>query len=171
MSFTPSFSRPFERISPAELAEALRAPSGTARPLVIDVRDEDFAGGHIRSAVNLPEENFVEDDDVDAIVRRHQDEELIVFHCMFSQVRGPSCAKRFLSRMAVVLADAEKKPDVRVLTGGYQTFANVSLDEREAAGVLSETDGAHAAFSVSPCLCLRVCVLQIYKNDGDLIEH
>ncbi|TYZ62526.1 hypothetical protein PybrP1_012708 [[Pythium] brassicae (nom. inval.)] len=130
--FTPSFSRPFQRISPTELAKALRAdPSTGSRPLVIDVRDEDFAGGHIRSAVNLPEENFVEDDDVDAIVRRHKDEELIVFHCMFSQVRGPSCARRFVARMAVVLADADHTPDVRVLTGGYQGFANIYKDDAD----------------------------------------
>lgn len=116
--------RYFERISAMELAEALRAPTAR-RPLIIDVRDTDFAGGHIRSAVNLPEDSFMEDDDVDALVEKYKNEETIVFHCMMSQIRGPFCARRFLSRMAVVLENEEKQPDVRVLTGGYQTFSGV----------------------------------------------
>lgn len=118
--------RYFERITATQLAETLRSPSAP-RPLIIDVRDSDFAGGHIRSAVNLPEDNFISDDDVDAIVTKYKDEEMIVFHCMLSQVRGPSCARRFLNRMIVVLADQEEKPDVRVLTGGYQNFSSVSV--------------------------------------------
>ncbi|RLN71317.1 hypothetical protein BBJ28_00014914 [Nothophytophthora sp. Chile5] len=124
MSFVPPPR--FERITPSELADVLRSTdTATRRPLIVDVRDSDFAGGHIRSAVNLPEDNFMDDDDVDALVERFKDEESIVFHCMMSQIRGPSCARRFLSRMEVVLDDAEHKPRVLVLAGGYQLFSRV----------------------------------------------
>lgn len=125
-----SFVQPpqFERLSPSDLAATLRDDSPTAppKPLIIDVRDEDFAEGHIRSAINVPEEDFEDDDDVDALVNKYKDEERIVFHCMMSQVRGPKCARRFLSRMEVVLDGAEKKPHVEVLQGGFQLFERVS---------------------------------------------
>uniref|UniRef100_K3WPS9 protein-tyrosine-phosphatase n=1 Tax=Globisporangium ultimum (strain ATCC 200006 / CBS 805.95 / DAOM BR144) TaxID=431595 RepID=K3WPS9_GLOUD len=122
--------RYLERISATELVETLRSPTAR-RPLIIDVRDTDFVGGHIRSAVNLPEENFIEDDDVDALVEKYKDEDTIVFHCMMSQIRGPSCARRFLSRMAVVLENEDKKPNVRVLAGGYQHFSRIYKDDAD----------------------------------------
>lgn len=145
--------RYFERITATQLAEMLRSPSAP-RPLIIDVRDSDFAGGHIRSAVNLPEDNFISDDDVDAIVTKYKDEEMIVFHCMLSQVRGPSCARRFLNRMIVVLADQEKKLDVRVLTGGYQNFLSVSV---LFAQTMFPKQNRRAVTDAPRCT--RVCVL------------
>lgn len=113
---------PFQRMTATQLANMLKS-GGT--PVIIDVRDEDFAGGHIRSAENIPVDNFQDDDDVDELVRKYQDTSRLVFHCMLSQVRGPFCAKRFLSRMAVTLDGAEKVPAVYVLTGGYENFAEV----------------------------------------------
>jgi rhodanese-related sulfurtransferase len=116
------------RISAQELAECLR--SGTSpnpQPLIIDVRDDDFHGGHIRGAVNITQESFAEDEDVDALVDRYQHQERIIFHCMMSQVRGPFCAQRFVSRMEALLENKEKKPQVFILDGGFQNFASVSL--------------------------------------------
>jgi rhodanese-related sulfurtransferase len=114
MDLRPSY------IAPSELAAALRSTE-TPPPVVIDVRDVDFAGGHIRSAVNIPEYTFRDDAAVDEIVERFRDARQIVFHCMLSQVRGPTCAKRFLSR----LGSEETRPDVKVLVGGYARFSEV----------------------------------------------
>ncbi|KAJ0396293.1 hypothetical protein P43SY_005405 [Pythium insidiosum] len=71
-------------IAASELATALRRTGG-ARPVVIDVRDEDFAGGHIRGAINMPEWQFRDDDFVDQLVEKYRQAEQVVFHCMFSQ--------------------------------------------------------------------------------------
>lgn len=112
------------RLAPSDLAEILRDES-VKPPLIIDVRDADFAGGHIRGAINIPEDGFLDDDDVDALVSQYCKEDRIVFHCMMSQVRGPSCARRFMSRMAVVLEGVAHQPNVLVLAGGYELFSRV----------------------------------------------
>lgn len=64
--------------------------------LVVDVRDSDFEGGHIRGCLNRPAFNFDRDADVDEFI----DHELtpgiktVIMHCALSQVRGPHCAQR-----------------------------------------------------------------------------
>lgn len=131
-------------IQPSALAEILRYPDASSkRPVIIDVRDTDYAGGHIRSAVNIPEDNFMDDDDVDALVDKYKDEDAIVFHCMMSQVRGPSCAKRLKSRMEVVLEGAAHKPRVLILHGGYERFGSVSNASSQLAASCRSSDWDH----------------------------
>ncbi|GMF11602.1 unnamed protein product [Phytophthora lilii] len=126
MALPIGYMQPPRYIQPSALAEILRDPNlSSKRPIIIDVRDTDYAGGHIRSAINIPEENFMDDDDVDALVEKYKDEDAIVFHCMMSQVRGPSCAKRFKARMEIVLEEAKHKPRVLILHGGYERFGQV----------------------------------------------
>lgn len=121
---------PFVRIVPTQLADMLRFKSET-RPLIIDVRGSEYKDGHIASAANHPEPDFHDDAQVDALVEKYKNEETIVFHCQMSQVRGPFCAKRFASRLEVLLANAEKKPRVQVLTGGYKDFSEQFKDDAE----------------------------------------
>lgn len=119
-------------ITASALAETLRSTNPMVqRPLIIDVRDSDYAGGHIRGGINIPEDDFMDDDDVDALVSKYKDEDAIVFHCMMSQVRGPSCAKRFMNRMEIVLEGAKHKPRVLVLAGGYQNFGRIYKDDAD----------------------------------------
>lgn len=141
----------FERIVPAQLAETLRSASApaaaTARPLIIDVRGDDYNAGHIASAVNHPEPGFHDDAHVDALVHKYRGEETIVFHCQLSQVRGPFCARRFLERLDALLPDADKKPSVQVLTGGYAGFSeqfqgDAELLETSSSGATKEDDDA-----------------------------
>lgn len=63
---------------------------------VLDVRDEDFRGGHIRGCLNIWSENFYEDEDVDALIQKHglTRYKQVVVTCFMSQQRGPFCAKR-----------------------------------------------------------------------------
>ncbi|KAH9120798.1 hypothetical protein LEN26_002866 [Aphanomyces euteiches] len=118
-----------ERISARELAVILKDPAKRNEIRIVDVRDDDFRGGHIRGAINLPEDNFQDDDDVDNIVEEFKNVPTVVFHCMMSQVRGPFCAKRFQSRVDVVLEGAETKPQVRILTGGFNLFGRVRTQD------------------------------------------
>lgn len=130
MSLPIGYMEPPQYIHPSALAELLRDPESSAKlPVIIDVRDTDYAGGHIRSAVNITEDNFMDDDDVDALVNMYKDKDAIVFHCMMSQVRGPSCAKRFKARMEVILEEATHKPRVLILHGGYERFREIYKDE------------------------------------------
>jgi hypothetical protein len=62
----------------------------------LTVRGQDFAGGHIRGCLNVPSENFYQDEDVDAFIKEHlKDKTLVVVHCMLSRQRGPFCARRW----------------------------------------------------------------------------
>ena len=52
MSLPVGYMEPPSYIQPSALVEILRNPgTSTKRPIIIDVRDTDYVGGHIRSAV------------------------------------------------------------------------------------------------------------------------
>ncbi|KFM22925.1 hypothetical protein F751_6434 [Auxenochlorella protothecoides] len=79
---------------PGEASEVSEAGAGV---VVLDVRDYDFEGGHIRGCINRPAASFDKDADVDKFI----DTELgpgvktVVVHCALSQVRGPYTAQRY----------------------------------------------------------------------------
>jgi rhodanese-related sulfurtransferase len=66
-------------------------PSNTA---VIDVRDSDHIGGHIRGSTWIPSSQL--DYKVPELLRTLKEKEVVVFHCALSQQRGPSAALRYL---------------------------------------------------------------------------
>lgn len=53
--------------------------------VVVDVRDDDYAGGNIKGAINEPSQEFLKN--VDGLVRQTKDVPLVIFHCALSQVR------------------------------------------------------------------------------------
>ena len=75
--------------------------------------------GNVKSSINIPSIEF--DDQLDDLIEQCIIDELdtIVFHCHFSQMRGPSAALKFQE------AFSKKHPDkdhlqVQVLTGGWK---------------------------------------------------
>ncbi|USP77411.1 hypothetical protein yc1106_04685 [Curvularia clavata] len=80
-SFTPSSSSESKR----------SLPSNTA---IIDVRDSDHIGGHIRGSTWVPSSDL--DFKLPELLRTLKDKETVVFHCALSQQRGPSAALRYL---------------------------------------------------------------------------
>ena len=84
-TFTPSTSE-------ATDAQPKRSlPGSTA---IIDVRDSDHIGGHIRGSTWVPSSDL--DFKLPELLRTLQDKETVVFHCALSQQRGPSAALRYL---------------------------------------------------------------------------
>lgn len=85
-------------------------PADTA---VVDVRDSDHIGGHIRGSTWIPSSQL--DYKVPELVRTLKDKEVVVFHCALSQQRGPSAALRYLREKERLDADArlESKGEVR----------------------------------------------------------
>jgi Cdc25 family phosphatase len=74
--------------------------------------------------VNIPSERFHDDADADAIVAQLRGHKRVVFHCMFSQQRGPFCAARFAARLRGSAAAAGGvAPQVLVLHGGWRSFS------------------------------------------------
>ena len=52
---------------------------------VVDVRDDDRIGGHIKRSHNSPSSEFLVK--VDELVKQTKDVPIVIFHCALSQVR------------------------------------------------------------------------------------
>jgi Cdc25 family phosphatase len=66
-------------------------PSNTA---IIDVRDSDHVGGHIKGSTWVPSSTL--DYKTPELIRTLKDKDVVIFHCALSQQRGPSAALRYL---------------------------------------------------------------------------
>lgn len=108
-----------QRISRDRLADLVRSKSpGLA---IIDVRDNDYIGGHIIGCQNVP--TGTHDYKMPELVRTLKDKDTVVFHCVLSQQRGPSSALRYLrERERLGGEGAEEKQRVYVLDGGFQKW-------------------------------------------------
>ncbi|KAF9099115.1 hypothetical protein BGX29_007289 [Mortierella sp. GBA35] len=66
--------------------------------LVIDVRDVDYIGGHIRGSVNIPSSELP--DKLPELIEEYKEVPQLFFHCALSQVRGPKAANRWAQALA-----------------------------------------------------------------------
>lgn len=163
-SFVPITVSTLPRITPQILASTLlKDPSSVA---VIDVRDSDHIGGHIKSSTWVPMNEL--DARIPELLRVHGDKEKMVFHCMLSQQRGPSAALKVARAMRDVavkegregVEDGKKKqtedgkapekdgkseavekkmPEVCVLEGGFGMWqARYGEDERLTEGYVKD---------------------------------
>ena len=82
-----------QRMSAAELSGILQSERAN-RVAVIDVRDDDHVGGHIRSSTHVPSATL--DHRIPELVRKLAGKEVVVFHCALSQQRGPGAALRYI---------------------------------------------------------------------------
>jgi rhodanese-related sulfurtransferase len=94
-AFVPITVSTLPRITPQALANlVLEKPNKVA---IIDVRDSDHIGGHIKSSEWIPTNQL--DAKIPELLRVHRDKEKMVFHCMLSQQRGPSAALKVARAM------------------------------------------------------------------------
>ncbi|KAB8292578.1 hypothetical protein EYC80_008283 [Monilinia laxa] len=90
------------RLSPKALSDILLsyassnldAPSTPRNLAIIDVRDDDHIGGHIKHSTHIPSSTL--DYKIPELVRKLKDKDTVVFHCALSQQRGPSAALRYI---------------------------------------------------------------------------
>ncbi|KAB2580242.1 putative cdc25 family phosphatase ibp1 protein [Lasiodiplodia theobromae] len=111
------------------------SPSPSASVAVIDVRDSDFFGGHIRGCTNVPTSAL--DYKLPELVRQLKGTPTVVFHCALSQQRGPSAALRYLRERARLLGDDGdgEGQDVCVLEGGFVRWQEkYGMDETVTEG-------------------------------------
>lgn len=114
-------------ISPSTLRSWFESGSvsGNGRFAVVDVRDSDYIGGHIRGCYHYPAGNF--QSSLTHLQQRLVDNEIddVVFHCALSQVRGPRSTLAFL-RSLNDLPESERlsleKINVHVLQGGFTSW-------------------------------------------------
>mmetsp|Transcript_40723 Transcript_40723/g.66224 ORF Transcript_40723/g.66224 Transcript_40723/m.66224 type:complete len:142 (-) Transcript_40723:235-660(-) len=104
-------------VEPSELAEILLSDDAKMKEstVIIDVRDDDFKGGNIKGAQNIASHVF--SSMVNKIAEENKDKSLVVLHCMYSQQRGPRCARLLAKTMSTKFQDSKCK--ICYLRGGF----------------------------------------------------
>ncbi|WWD16147.1 hypothetical protein CI109_100572 [Kwoniella shandongensis] len=123
-----SFSLPFKYITADELAEIIKSKPASALKdfAVVDVRDSDFAGGNIVSALNYPSDTFHAT--VDELVKKLEPVPKVIFHCALSQARyielflGPKAARIYAEIRAQQVPNPSTAQQVYVLRDGFSGF-------------------------------------------------
>lgn len=82
-----------QRISRERLSSILLSPE-SSKVAIVDVRDADHVGGHIRSSIHVPSSSLAYR--TTEIVDTLADKDIVVFHCSLSQQRGPGAALQYL---------------------------------------------------------------------------
>ncbi|CUE69024.1 rhodanese-like protein, putative [Bodo saltans] len=108
-------------ISQPELAELLTNKSTSQTTAVVDCRDEDRnEGGWVRGSIHFPSKRATPDAYAQLFASLTQSGmKRVVFHCMHSQVRGPTGARKFVTMFP---AQARNGLEVLILEGGIQGF-------------------------------------------------
>ena len=120
------------RINAAALASLIQSSAASPTLAVVDVRDKDYIGGHIRGCLHAPSSSL--DHKAPELARTLADKKIVVFHCMLSQQRGPSAALRYARERERLLgkdkgkclAEGEEETDgaqrVCVLYKGFEAW-------------------------------------------------
>lgn len=93
---------------------------------VVDVRDSDYVGGHIKGSYHYPSGNFLET--LPELRQKLIDDGIqdVVFHCALSQARGPSATLKFLGSLEQVKDPKQieffNQLSVWVLKGGFTAW-------------------------------------------------
>ncbi|PVF94643.1 Rhodanese-like protein [Serendipita vermifera] len=135
MSFKPAFSY----LAAKELATLLRTPG--VKLAVVDVRDDDYEGGHIRGCIHSPSATFL-DGGVDRLREQLKETPMVVFHCALSQVRGPKAARIYAETVDEIRRKGGEAPvsqDIYVLRGGFGEFQALYKNEKD---LIEEYDAA-----------------------------
>jgi rhodanese-related sulfurtransferase len=114
-----------DREALAQLLSTSNSGSTTGKDLaIIDVRDDDYIGGHIKGAQNVP--SGTHDVAMPELARTLKDKKKVVFHCMLSQQRGPKAARRYITERERLLKGVEgngkDEQEVLVLRGGFEKW-------------------------------------------------
>ena len=104
----------------SELVSLMRDERTRCATLVVDVRDDDRAGGHVAGSLHAADSTF----DAAAVHAAVCDANAttVVFHCMESVRRGPRCAQRLASHVdeagGAYQSCSANAVEIRVLKGG-----------------------------------------------------
>ncbi|QSL67191.1 hypothetical protein MERGE_001581 [Pneumocystis wakefieldiae] len=113
----------FTYIEPQDLCLKLKNKRNKENDIIIvDVRDDDFIGGHIKGALHIP--SYELSSHILNLIEETKDAKEIIFYCSFSQQRGPSGARLFLKERQKIhnIKEIQEKhifPKVYVLRGGF----------------------------------------------------
>ncbi|KAK7717760.1 Cdc25 phosphatase Ibp1 [Diaporthe eres] len=134
---------------------ALKSPDNSIA--VIDVRDGDHIGGHIKGSRWVPSHQFEEW--LPTLLRQLEGTKTVVFHCALSKQRGPSAALRYIrEREAKFGEDSVAAPEGTGVQGQHASAAAAATAAPPQAGEQEQQqqDGAGKAVPVAQ----KVCVLR-----------
>ncbi|GMY14816.1 dual specificity phosphatase Cdc25 [Fagus crenata] len=84
---------------------------------IIDVRDDERSyDGHIAGSLHYASDTF--SNNISNLVQQVKGKDTLVFHCALSQVRGPTCARRFVNHLEEMKEDTGIK-NILVLERGF----------------------------------------------------
>lgn len=111
----------YEYVAPAVVAELLDVSRGTG-VAVVDMRDTDRQeGGWINGSIWFPSQDASKERYADLLESlRKSQVHSVVFHCMFSQARGPKAARTFSALFPPHVRGGNMK--VMILEGGIRGF-------------------------------------------------
>ncbi|CCU78424.1 hypothetical protein BGHDH14_bgh02821 [Blumeria hordei DH14] len=139
------------RISPTRLAEIIlletqRSPNldeltPPTQVAVVDVRDSDHIGGHIRYSFHEPSNTLYYR--MQELVYRLESRKIVVFHCALSQERGPAAAVRYLRERERLMGipSTQKIPTDICMTTLCNEVRERSFDENRRQLVFILDDG------------------------------
>jgi len=112
-----------------QLAEIIKSDRRPHKDyLVVDVRDHDFRGGNVKHALNKPSGQFL--NTVNELVKDAKDVPLVVFHCWFSQIRGPKAARIYEeTRLKVIGENNLNGQEIFILRDGIAAFQDKYKDD------------------------------------------
>jgi len=136
-------------VEPSDLAALLRLQQkqqSVPQTRILDVRDDDFAGGHIKGCIHIPcwdllspqplssEQGTLSMTALDMFIEQYCTREnttRIVCHCYLSQQRGPMAARRIAERLEQLQETGRYilPDDVWVLKHGWRRFARLYATE------------------------------------------
>lgn len=114
-------------LKPSKLRSWFRNGSSTGAGTfaVVDVRESDYVGGHIKGCYHYPAASFETSfgELQDKLVKNEIND--VVFHCMLSQARGPKATLRFMRSLNDV--DPKQREffdnlNIWVLQGGFSKW-------------------------------------------------
>ena len=121
-----------KRMSREQLSSLLLSPDAS-KVAVIDVRDDDHVGGHIKSSTHVPSSSL--DHRIPEIVRTMAGKDFVVFHCALSQQRGPAAALRYMeakkSKLNGEIEKVTSPPAIGIKNGTIQKVSTPASKEQE----------------------------------------
>uniref|UniRef100_A0A2P2QP54 arsenate reductase (glutathione/glutaredoxin) n=1 Tax=Rhizophora mucronata TaxID=61149 RepID=A0A2P2QP54_RHIMU len=107
-------SRSVTYITGSQLLSLKRRPNIA----IVDVRDDERSyDGHIAGSLHYASSTFT--DKISNLLQEVKGKDTLVFHCALSQVRGPSCARRFAHYLEEIKDDAGGIKNIMVLERGF----------------------------------------------------
>jgi len=96
---------------------------GPAAAATVTAIAQDFPGGHIRGALNVPSHSLTEKGVLDGLIDGAlANKSRVIVHCMLSQVRGPRAAAQLAARLS---ERGCTQPAVLVMEGGWSKFGRI----------------------------------------------